>query len=147
MSKFNALVKSIIQESSKKFESAETDFNNVIQEVETSLKDVLEDFYFETDVIEDAIEGRYYRVQAVPLPNDHFVGKVRINDFFIPSNGYPMTIGKYNPRSSDFSEEAKLNNKAEIEDIFEKMLSTPESRLVQTIGFALRRKNIDDIPF
>lgn len=114
------------------------------------MKDVLPDFRMNLVLLEDDTEGTFYRLEAIPAPGDSVVGKIRITDFFIPANGYPISSGRILISKANFNPEQEFNSFGHLESFFENLLADPASRLIQAIGFAMRRKTAQldsDTPF
>jgi hypothetical protein len=140
MKKYSALVLSVVESINKNYEEARSDLVRVVAEVEHGMKDVLPDFKMRLTLLDDDAEGTFYRVEAVPAPDDSIVGIIRITDFFIPANGYPISSGRILMSKANFNPQEKFDSVENLENFFQNLLADPESRLIQAIGFAMRRK-------
>lgn len=64
-----------------------------------------------------------------------------LSTFKIKASGYPIEVGFYNKSTNMFRIEGQMDSKEDLEKFFIELLATPESSLIQIIGFALRKRN------
>lgn len=150
MKKFSSLVLSVIDSLNKNYEAARNDLFEIVADIEFNMKEILPDFTIGLTTLEDSTEGTFYRLVATPAPNDHVVGNIRITDIFIPASGYPISSGRFILNSDNYNPDIEFRTKNDIDIFFQDLLTKPESRLIQAIGFAMRRKKAqldNDIPF
>lgn len=89
--------------------------------------------------------GVTYSLIAIIPTNERRPKIQRIDSFIVQTSGYPIVQGEYQKFNDDFEVELELKDKAELTDHFLKLLSNPESALLQAVAFAIR--NSEGVPF
>ena len=88
------------------------------------------------------VKGSTFRIFLDPDVSDSSAQVAVIVYMRIPAQGYPVQVGTYNKSGGIFTPNNKdLANKSEVEEYFADQLQDPDSKLIQAVGFALRRRN------
>ena len=140
--KYTDIAIQLISEINQKYEIARNDLNSVVGELENSLKKIIPHIKFNLQTISDEFDGTTSRLILDPNSADMEIGVVKITDFFIPSTGYDIGFGDHLKNINEFQFEGKLKTKDDIESFFQTIMSDPNSRVIQAIGFAARRHNL-----
>lgn len=133
----------LINQINEKYEHAYADLLKIIGELENSLKTIIPGLEFKLKELSDGPGGTIFSLDLDPNSKDYGIDIVKITDFFISSQGYPIEQGKFIKLGDQFDTIEKLNNKYELEEFFKKLLSSSDSRLVQSIGYAARRQKLN----
>lgn len=139
--KYTDLAVKLIEDINSKFDSAYSDIISATGDLENSLKQIIPELSLKIKVASEGMAGSILSLTLDPNTEDNGVQLIRIADFYIPSNGYPISHGSFK-HTEDFAREADLFSKQDIEKLFESMMSSGESRIIQSIGYAARRKKL-----
>lgn len=147
--KYIEIAKSLVEELNKNYSTAFNELQATVGALENALKQILPELKFELFNYDDDYSGTIFRLIIDANPSDNKIERIRVTDFYVPSNGYPISIGLLRKKGDTFETERTVYSKEEIEAYLESLTNSNDSRIIQTIGFALRRKtNLnDDIPF
>lgn len=140
----------LINDLNEKYEVSYKDLETTIGEIENSLKNIVPGIKFKLKETSDGPGGTIFSLDLDPNSNDMGIDLVKITDFFIPAQGYPIEHGRFSKQLSDFTTSGEIQNKEQLVDFFKNLLSTSDSRLVQSIGYAARRHKLgkqEDSPF
>ncbi len=140
----------LINDLNEKYGISYNDLETTIGEIENSLKNIVPGINFKLKETSDGPGGTIFSLDLDPNSNDMKIDIVKITDFFIPAQGYPIEHGRFSKQLNEFTTAGEIENKEQLIDFFKNLLSTSDSRLVQTIGYAARRHKLgkqEDSPF
>lgn len=145
MINFDELLKSSLSVVNEGYQTAFDDLVDIVDRLSKSIKSNAGDnFALEWQCIKDEVKGSLFRIYFDTDENNPKAEAITISSIFIPSLGYPVTYGAYSFKARVFSEGGKCSSKEELEEYFSGFLASPESPLIQAIGFAMRKAG-DDI--
>lgn len=152
MADFEGLLQNTLTSINLRFAEAERDFTAVIEKLSEAIKKSSNsDFALSTSIISDGQKGSVYRLYFDIDTQNMDSDLQALDTFYISSKGYPIQQGQYRKAIDDFIARNEFSNIEQLESYFETMLADPESPLIQSIGFGLRRKERaardNEIPF
>ncbi|MBR7631814.1 hypothetical protein [Janthinobacterium lividum] len=151
MINFDDLLKSSLSVVNEGYQTAFDDLVDVVERLNKSIKsNAGESFALEWQSLKNEVKGSLFRIYFDTDENNPKAEAITITSIFIPSLGYPMMYGAYAFKTRIFNESGQCSNKDELEEYFSGFLASPESPLIQAIGFAMRNNgdDVDDVvPF
>ncbi|WP_143450355.1 hypothetical protein [Janthinobacterium sp. BJB446] len=130
------------------FQDALTDLKGVVEAVSESVKNNAgQKFALALGEVSNDLRGSTFRVFFDTDVNNVRARIIDVLYFRIPASGYPIFEGQYDKGSKNFSAGKELKDKDSIAQEFGSLLRNPDSSLIQAIGYAMRTKDDDDIPF
>lgn len=142
MTDFNEILRKSLSIVNDGYQQAVDNIKEVVSNLSDSIKaNAGEDFSLEIGEISSDLKGATFRIFLDTDVNDVEASTMNIIDLRIPVGGYPVQLGTFTKSIQSFkAAEQVLNNKSDIEQYFAQQLSEPDSRLIQAIGFAVRRR-------
>lgn len=141
MPNFDEILKKSLSAVNDGYGAALEDLNNVVEKLALAIKgNAGEQFNLELAKVSEDIKGATFRVYLDPDPEDANVSLINVGHFRLLSSGYPIYSGLYNKSSSLFSPEREFSDVVALEGFFAELLASPDSTLIQAIGFAIRKK-------
>lgn len=139
---FNEILKKSLLTVNEGYQRAYEDLSSVVAGVRESIKqNAGQEFTIELSQISAQLEGTSFQIYMDTDVNNSHAQIYRITDIEIPQTGYPIFLGAYNRVHQTFMRgEESFEDAEAISTYFAEQLSNPESRLIQLIGFALRRR-------
>lgn len=146
---FDAVLRSSLSVVNDGYQLALSDLTDVVQGVSDAVKrNASEQFEISMSELGNDMKGSTYRIYFDTNVKNVRARLIDVTTIRIPSSGYPIFEGTYNKGTKAFFPDDEMNNKEEVAKLFVKLMQSPDSSLIQAIGYALRTKNNeDDEPF
>ncbi|MFJ1213317.1 hypothetical protein [Burkholderia pyrrocinia] len=143
MTNFDSLLQKSLATVNDGYEQARQDLENIVSEVDTSLKSNLGDEFAFVAIEEDInIKGTIYAISLDTETDNRSAPYIPIVSIRIPSTGYPIETGSISKSTGLFTVDGTvLKDSSDIKTFFSAQLENPNSMLIQAIGFALRKRN------
>lgn len=130
----------IINEINQKYNIARSDLEGTIGRLENSLKKIVPELKFHLSISKDSHAGTIFSLVLDSNPGDNKIAQIRISDFFITTNGYPIEHGRYFKPTDEYRSEGSFESINDIENHFKSMIESSDSIIIQSVGFAARRR-------
>lgn len=142
MADFDEILRKSLSIVNDEYQRALDELRVIVAEVRESIKtNAGEEFTVELSELTSNIEGAAFQIFLDTNVNDLNSSLLKIVELQVPANGYPIFIGTYSKANGRFTQgDEKFDNQDEIRNFFANQLSDPNSRFIQLIGFALRRR-------
>lgn len=140
MQDFKDILKKSLTAVNEGFESAMRDLDTVTGNVNAAVKEIAsQSFEVSLRKVSEDVTAVIYRV-SLDMTVDNVKSTVMaITHFSVPSKGYPLHFGSYSKRDDEFSISGRIDAIWELEQFFVDMMNDPDSSLIQSIGFAIRK--------
>lgn len=132
----------IISDINQKYNIARSDLEQTIGRLENSLKKIIPELKFHLSIAKDNHTGTIFSLILDPNPSDNRINQVKISDFFITTNGYPIAHGRYSKITEEYRSEGSFESANDIENHFKNLIESSDSIIIQSVGFAARRKSL-----
>lgn len=140
MTDFNALLRKSIATVQEGYQSAVKDLSEVVNEIGVAISDLSSgacDLQLQTIAVD--VAGTSFRIYLDTNSKDPSALSVPIIDLFLTNKGYPINAGQIDKATGRFFTQTYFSDRADLERFFADTLGNPDSSLIQSLGFAMRK--------
>jgi hypothetical protein len=145
---FDSVLKNSLKIVSEGYQGALSDVKDIVSEVSMAVaRNGNEQFALYVQEMSSDIKGGSFKIRFDTNVNN---GRAKVIDIVyvrIPSIGYPIGVGSFDKHSQRFFVDDELTDKESLRNYFLRLIENPESTLIQSIGYAMRKGEEDEEPF
>lgn len=138
---FDEILKSSLAAVNDGYAAAHTDLSETVNKVREAVTEHTDDkVALELQKVASDLKSTTFRLYLDPNVNDLDQGVITITFFQLPASGYPVKFGTFIKSGSIFNSIGEAEDKEALLSYFADLLDSPESMLVQAVGYALRQR-------
>jgi hypothetical protein len=137
---FEELVNKSLATINTGFEESISDLTKILDSITSALQNASSrNFLLDYRIVSEGPKGSVARVFFDADPDDVDAEQSTITHIWIPAKGYPIEGGTYRKSLERFDQTDIFNDGEALEAYFADLLASPDSALIQAIGFGMRQ--------